>query len=156
MPTDAPEFALPDGQGEIVRLRDYRGQAVVLFFIRAFTCRACQQHARQLASVYQEFRQRATEVIVVGPGQPQEAAHYRDRLALPFPVVADPVGATARRFGVDRWLFKLVHQTGLIVVDAAGQMRYTRVQNTPAGVLDLDALWSVLDDEVHGDPPTPG
>lgn len=71
-------------------------------------------------------------------------------------MVADTDNATARRFGVDRWLFKLVHQTGLIVVDAAGQMRYTRVQNTPAGVLDLDALWSVLDDEVHGDPPIPG
>lgn len=37
MPTDAPEFALHDGRGGTVRLRDYRGQAVVLFFIRAFT-----------------------------------------------------------------------------------------------------------------------
>jgi peroxiredoxin len=102
-----------------------------------------------LASVYQEFRRRATEVIVVGPGQPQEAARYRDRLDLPFPVVADPDGTTTRRFGVDRWLFRLVHQTGIIVIDAAGQMRYTRVQNTPGGVLDLDALWFVLDEEEH-------
>ena len=35
-PASAPDFALPDHRGQVTTIREFRGRAVVLFFIRAF------------------------------------------------------------------------------------------------------------------------
>ena len=84
--------------------------------------------------------------LLIGPGEPQEAAHYHARHHLPFPVLADEGGQVYARYGVGRWMFSLVRQSSVVVVDPAGRVTYARVVDNPRQVLDRAALLNAIRD----------
>jgi peroxiredoxin len=93
---------------------------------------------------YDEFRRRDAEVVAVGPDGPRAFLRYWADEQLPFAGCPDPKHEVADLYGQKvNWL-KLGRMPALVIVDKAGQIRYSHygqsMQDIPANVEVLAAL----------------
>ena len=86
----APDFTLRDKDGNEVRLSDYRGKKVVLYFYPKDNTPGCTKEACAFAGAYAGFQERG--VAVIGVSRDSEASHrkFADKYNLPFTLVSDP------------------------------------------------------------------
>jgi peroxiredoxin Q/BCP len=98
--TQAPEFALPDQDGATVRLSDFRGKKVVLYFYPRDNTPGCTRQACAFAADYEGFR--AKNVVVIGISKDSTASHrkFADKYNLPFILLADPELQAIQAYGV--------------------------------------------------------
>jgi len=87
----APDFELQDQTGKPVRLRDFwaSGPALLLFW-RHFGCSCGIDRAKRLRDEFSLYAGLGAKVVVIGQGEPERAAGYAARHALPCPVLCDP------------------------------------------------------------------
>lgn len=90
----APDFALPNLKGDLVRLSDYRGK-VVFLNIWATWCSPCRQEMPSMEKLYQEMKGEAFEMLAVSIDALGAAsvAPFVSDMKLTFPVLLDPQGA---------------------------------------------------------------
>ncbi len=96
----APDFALQDVSGKLVRLRDLRGQ-VVLINLWATWCPPCRAEMPDLAAVYNAHKSEGFVILGVNDQERQETV--MDFLALnplPYPILLDVDSRVARAYGV--------------------------------------------------------
>jgi peroxiredoxin len=95
----APEFALTDLLGETHRLSDYRGQAVFLNFWATW-CPPCLDEMPALERVYRALKGRGLVVVAVSldTGPRSAVERFVKELALTFPILLDPRGASVRAY----------------------------------------------------------
>lgn len=88
--TKAPEFTLPDKDGNPVCLTDFRGKKVVLYFYPKDNTPGCTREACAFAAAYEGFR--AKDVIVIGVSKDSVASHqkFAAKHELPFILLSDP------------------------------------------------------------------
>ncbi len=88
--TKAPDFTLPDKDGNPVSLSDFAGHTVVVYFYPKDSTPGCTRQAQAFAAHYDEFAQRG--VAVIGISKDSEASHRRfaDKNELPFILLSDP------------------------------------------------------------------
>ena len=86
----APEFALCNQNGETVRLSDFLGKKVVLYFYPKDNTPGCTRQACAFAAAYDGFRQR--DVAVIGVSKDSVASHlkFARKHELPFLLLSDP------------------------------------------------------------------
>ncbi len=139
----APTFTLAANAGQ-VSLADYRGrQYVLLFFMRAFTCPVCMQHAMRLAQRYDQLQAAHTTVLVIGGGSQEDAAHLHRRLHLPFPVLADAERSVYAAYGLDRALH-VIQRSATVLIDTQGLIRYLNRTTLPFDALNEAAVVAAL------------
>ena len=87
--TKAPDFTLPDKDGNPVRLTDYLGKKVVLYFYPRDTTPGCTRQACAFAEAYD--RGRAQDGVVIGISKDSTASHQRfaAKFELPFILLSD-------------------------------------------------------------------
>ena len=87
--TKAPEFTLPDQNGELHSLADYRGQKVVLYFYPKDMTSGCTSQACSFAELYPQFRE--VGAVVLGVSKDTVASHKRfeEKYGLPFTLLSD-------------------------------------------------------------------
>jgi thioredoxin-dependent peroxiredoxin len=100
----APEFELTSGAGETVRLSDFRGQPVVLYFYPRSDTPGCTRQACGIRDVYDAFRERGAAVLGVSPDTEGAQAKFAAKYELPFTLLADPEHDVAEQYGV--WVEK--------------------------------------------------
>jgi peroxiredoxin len=84
------DIVLPDQDGHEVRLGDlWSEDPVVLVWVRHYGCVHCRNHAVQLEGARSEFDAAGVRVVLVGQATPRQAAHFRRRLGIDLPVLAD-------------------------------------------------------------------
>ncbi|MGM9613366.1 MAG: thioredoxin-dependent thiol peroxidase [Butyricicoccus sp.] len=88
--TKAPEFTLPDKDGNPVCLTDFRGKKVVLYFYPKDNTPGCTREACAFAAAYEGFR--AKDVVVIGVSKDSVASHqkFAAKHELPFILLSDP------------------------------------------------------------------
>lgn len=88
--TKAPDFALPDQDGNPVALQDFRGKKVVLYFYPRDNTPGCTRQACAFAAQYEAFR--ARDIVVIGVSKDTVASHrkFADKQNLPFLLLSDP------------------------------------------------------------------
>ena len=88
--TKAPEFSLPDQNGKIRNLADYRGQKVVLYFYPKDMTSGCTKQACGFGEMYPQFREKGA--VVLGVSKDSVASHkkFEEKYGLPFTLLADP------------------------------------------------------------------
>lgn len=88
--TKAPEFSLPDQNGEFRNLADYRGQKVVLYFYPKDMTSGCTKQACGFGEMYPQFREKGA--VVLGVSKDSVASHkkFEEKYGLPFTLLADP------------------------------------------------------------------
>lgn len=86
----APDFELPDQDGEVRRLSDYCGRKVVLYFYPRDSTPGCTTQARGFAERYPQIQERGA--VVLGVSKDSVASHKRfaQKNELPFTLLSDP------------------------------------------------------------------
>ncbi len=85
----APDFSLPDEKNIIRRLSEYRGQPVVLYFYPKDDTPGCTTEACNFRDDYSAYVNAKLIVLGVSPDSPQSHAKFKEKYALPFPLLAD-------------------------------------------------------------------
>ena len=88
--TPAPVFALPDQAGNIVKLTDFKGQKVVLYFYPKDNTPGCTKEACAFASAYNGFKEQNVAVIGISKDSVKSHQKFADKFQLPFLILADP------------------------------------------------------------------
>ena len=98
--TKAPEFTLPDQDGNPVSLSDFAGKKVVLYFYPRDNTPGCTRQACAFAAAHEEFRRR--DVAVIGISRDSAASHrkFADKHTLPFTLLSDPELTAIQAYGV--------------------------------------------------------
>ena len=98
--TKAPEFTLPDKDGNMVSLSDFAGKKVVLYFYPRDNTPGCTRQACAFAAAYDQFRD--LDAVVIGVSRDSAASHqkFADKNALPFLLLSDPERAAIEAYGV--------------------------------------------------------
>src|ERR1700716_2884750 len=100
----APDFELKTDGGESVKLSDFRGKPVVLYFYPKDDTPGCTTQACGIRDAYDDFRATGAEVFGVSPDDEDSHARFKSKYALPFTLLADPDHQVAERYGV--WVEK--------------------------------------------------
>ena len=87
--TKAPEFTLPDKDGKMVSLSDYRGRKVVLYFYPKDNTPGCSRQAAAFAAAYPEFRELGVEVIGISKDSIASHQKFAQKYELPFVLLSD-------------------------------------------------------------------
>ena len=96
----APEFALADKDGNIVKLSDFLGKKVVLYFYPKDNTPGCTRQACAFAGAYDAFR--AQNVAVIGVSRDSVSSHvkFAEKYDLPFVLLSDPERQAIEAYGV--------------------------------------------------------
>ena len=144
--TPAPDFTLPAQSGNPVRLSDFRGKTVVLYFYPKDNTPGCTRQACAFAAAYEAFRSR--NAVVIGVSKDSTASHQRfaAKYDLPFVLLSDPERQAIEAYGV--WQEKKMCgkvSMGVVrstyVIDGDGVIRHAlpkvKPDTNPAEVLEL-------------------
>ncbi len=95
----APEFILPDAEGNLVRLSDFRGKRVVLYFYPRDNTPGCTKEACGFRDIYGQYQE--NNIIVLGVSTDNPASHRKfiTKYQLPFPLLVDDGGKVATQYG---------------------------------------------------------
>ncbi|HLI84776.1 MAG TPA: peroxiredoxin [Bryobacteraceae bacterium] len=103
--TPAPDFALADESGRVVRLSALRGRNVVLVFYPGDETPGCTRQLCQFRDSWEDARARGVEVFGVNPQDAAKHARFRGKFQFPFALLVDK----------GRQVAKLYNANGLIV-----------------------------------------
>ena len=97
----APEFALKDGTGRLVRSEDMLalGPLVIKFF-RGRWCSYCVTELEAWRDLYGQIREREGIMVAISPQTERQSDFMAGQHGLPFPVLSDPGCALAEKFGL--------------------------------------------------------
>jgi peroxiredoxin Q/BCP len=119
--TKAPDFSGVDQDGKTIRLADYTGRPVVLYFYPADMTTGCTMEACAFRDEHDEFQELGA--VVLGVSTQDEASHreFRGKHDLNFPLIADPSKEICRAYsalgllGVAKRVTYIIGPDGVIV-----------------------------------------
>ncbi|WP_197374972.1 thioredoxin-dependent thiol peroxidase [Mycolicibacterium baixiangningiae] len=86
----APDFSLPDADGNTVSLADYKGRKVIVYFYPAASTPGCTKQACDFRDSLTELNGAGVDVVGISPDKPAKLAKFRDTEGLTFPLLSDP------------------------------------------------------------------
>src|SRR5688572_25226766 len=95
----APEFALPDQNGRVRTLHDFRGKWLVLYFYPRDDTPGCTEQAMRFRNTMREFETLGAAVCGVSVDDSESHAAFARKYNLPFALLADRNGEVAARYG---------------------------------------------------------
>lgn len=144
--TKAPDFALPDQNGNTVKLSDYKGKKVVLYFYSKDNTSGCTKQACGFAERYPQFTEKGA--VIIGVSKDTVASHkkFEEKYSLPFTLLSDTEKTVLEQYGV--WQEKM--QCGKLTMGTARTtylidengiiekvMTKVKAADNPAEVLDI-------------------
>src|SRR4051812_23228017 len=96
----APDFELPDQDGRIVKLSDFRGQPVVVYFYPKADTPGCTTQSCEVRDAHPALKRLKTAVVGVSPDSPARQLKFDEKYGLGFPLLADEEHAMAEAYGV--------------------------------------------------------
>jgi peroxiredoxin Q/BCP len=86
----APAFSLPDADGNTVKLSDFKGRKVIIYFYPAASTPGCTKQACDFRDSLAQLNDGGLDVIGISPDKPAKLAKFRDAEGLTFPLLSDP------------------------------------------------------------------
>src|SRR5205807_3235349 len=96
----APEFTSLLTTGDVVKLNDYKGKKVVLYFYPKDDTPGCTVEACGLRDEYQKIREQGAEVLGVSVDSTASHQKFTEKYHLPFPLLADTDKGVSKAYGV--------------------------------------------------------
>lgn len=98
--TKAPDFTLPDQNGEMRSLSDYQGKKVILYFYPKDNTPGCSKQACGFGELYPQITEKGA--IVLGVSKDSVASHkkFEEKFGLPFTLLSDPELSVIEPYGV--------------------------------------------------------
>jgi thioredoxin-dependent peroxiredoxin len=139
---EAPEFELPDQDGRAVKLSDFRGRPVVVYFYPKADTPGCTTQACGVRDHHTDYAQANAVVLGISPDPVAKVKKFHDKQGLNFALLADEGHAVAETYGV--WVTKsmygrtyLGNERTTFVIDPAGRVAAVLRKVKPA---EHDAL----------------
>lgn len=88
--TKAPEFTLPDQNGTLHTLSEYRGKKVILYFYPKDSTPGCTKQACGFGERYPQFTERGAVVLGVSKDSVKSHKNFETKYSLPFTLLSDP------------------------------------------------------------------
>jgi peroxiredoxin Q/BCP len=142
----APEFELPDQQGQLHSLEDYRDQWVVLYFYPKDETPGCTTEACEFRDNIFAYRKLNAQILGVSLDDVESHRKFAENHSLPFPLLADTEGAAADAYGVKTKMMGWTvakRQTFLIDPDGNIARHYEKVdpdEHSAQVLADLESL----------------
>lgn len=95
----APTFSLTDADGNTVRLADFKGQRVIVYFYPAAMTPGCTKQACDFQANLGSLQAAGYAVVGISPDKPAKLATFREHDALTFPLLSDPDRAVMTAYG---------------------------------------------------------
>jgi peroxiredoxin Q/BCP len=86
----APAFSLSDADGKTVKLSDFKGRKVIVYFYPAASTPGCTKQACDFRDSLAQLNEAGLDVVGVSPDKPEKLAKFRDKEGLTFPLLSDP------------------------------------------------------------------
>jgi peroxiredoxin Q/BCP len=96
----APDFTLPDAHGKKVKLSDFKGKKVVLYFYPRDNTPGCTQEACDFRDASKDFTKAKTVIIGISPDSEKSHQNFLAKHELPFILLSDPDKKVAGQYGV--------------------------------------------------------
>jgi peroxiredoxin Q/BCP len=96
----APAFTLVDQHGTEVRLSDYKGQKVIVYFYPKADTPGCTTQSCELRDHRKDLAKLGAEVIGISPDAPERQLRFDEKYGLGFPLLADEAHTVAEKYGV--------------------------------------------------------
>ena len=97
---EAPNFEALDQQGKPIKLSDYKGKKLVLFFYPKASTPGCTMEACNLRDNYHSFLAKGYEVLGVSADSGKRQQSFIEKYKLPYPLLADEDKKVINAFGV--------------------------------------------------------
>ncbi len=137
----APDFELASDGGERVKLSDFRGKPVVLYFYPKDDTPGCNIQACGFRDVYAEFEERNAVILGVSPDDAATHVKFKQKFNLPFTLLADPEHEAAERYGT--WVERTSYgktsmgiKRSTFVIDTEGRVAKAMYGVRPEGHAD--------------------
>jgi thioredoxin-dependent peroxiredoxin len=143
----APAFTLKNAEGKTVKLSDFKGKPIVLYFYPKDDTPGCTKEACAFRDANDDLAEHGAVVLGVSPDDVASHAKFRDKFKLNFPLLADTDHALAEKYGV--WREKNMYgkksmgiQRSTYLIDPAGKVAkvWQRVKPEEHAQQVLDAL----------------
>ena len=125
--TKAPDFELPDQNGELHKLSEYLGKKVILYFYPKDNSSGCITEAKDFSKLLPEFTRLDAQVFGISPDSPVSHQKFIEKQELSITLLSDPEKIVINAFGV--WVTKKMYgreYMGVLrstfVMDAAGKI----------------------------------
>lgn len=144
----APDFELPDQDGQLHSLEDYRDAWVVLYFYPKDETPGCTTEACEFRDDIFAFRKANAQVLGVSLDDVESHKNFSEKHSLPFPLLADTDGSVAERYGVKTKMFGMTvakRETFIIGPDGRIVRHYEKVKparHSAQILADLETLRS--------------
>lgn len=96
----APDFSLPNDQGDTTSLQDYRGKKVILYFYPKDNTSGCTMEAQAFRDHLADFQKLGYTVIGVSRDSIKKHCNFRDKNELNFPLLSDADETVCNLYGV--------------------------------------------------------
>jgi peroxiredoxin Q/BCP len=96
----APDFELTAGDGSVVRLKDFRGKKVVLYFYPQDDTSGCTKEACSFEENRSSLRRKGAVLLGVSANSVESHEKFASKYGLTFPLLSDPDKKVINRYGV--------------------------------------------------------
>ena len=96
----APDFALSDQDGKTVKLSDFKGKRVVVFFYPKANTPGCTRESCDFRDEVAAFKKKKVAVLGISKDTPAAQKKFQEKYDLPFPLLADPELTVHKAWGV--------------------------------------------------------
>jgi peroxiredoxin len=137
----APRLSLVNTIGQAVTLDGgVANTGTFIYFMRALSCVQCNAAVAKLAKEQAAFTDAGVRVIVAVPEDRDAAAQWKAKKGVPFEVVTGQSGTAHEEVGLMKKVFGLVQQSGNILLDADGVVRYAHASTNPGASYNAAAV----------------
>lgn len=98
--TKAPDFTLPDQNGQPRKLSEYLGQRVILYFYPRDMTAGCTKQACAFAELYPQFREKGAAVLGISKDSVASHKKFEEKYRLPFVLLSDPEKTVIQAYDV--------------------------------------------------------
>jgi peroxiredoxin Q/BCP len=134
---EAPDFTLPDADGNPVSLAQYKGQRVIVYFYPAAMTPGCTKQACDFTASMPDFEKLNTAVLGISPDPPAKLAKFREKEQLRIPLLSDPdksvlmaYGAFGEKMNYGKKIMGVIRSTFVIGPDGKVEKTYYNVRAT--------------------------
>jgi len=124
----APDFTLPDQNGDLITLSKLKGKPIVLYFYPKDDTPGCTREACDFRDGYSAFKKAGATILGISPDDTSSHAKFAEKFKLPFTLLSDEGAKTCQAYGV--WKEKNMYgkkylgvERTTFVIDAQGMVR---------------------------------
>ena len=143
----APDFSLPDADGNLLNLADFQGKRVVLYFYPRDNTPGCTKEACGFRDAYANYQSQGVVVLGISTDDAKSHTKFIKKQNLPFPLLCDEeakVATAYESYGLKKFMGKefmgVYRSTFIISPDGRIEKIYRKVKPEPHAAQVLDDL----------------